>query len=213
MKTRMILVGLAVTALALLPMMPASATTIDVYNNLASSTSGIDPVRGIGPLADSFTAPSSGVALTAVGLKLYANDPGDGGSTSVYLLSDDSTAPGSTLYTIGLIEDSSLTTGLADYFLNLGAPFSLSPNTRYWIELVASSEGSSEWAWSLDITAPGVAGEYHFDKGSVFSNATGPYQMEVSATPLVAVDEPNLFWLMALGLLACLWLGRKRMLH
>lgn len=207
MKSTLILTGFALAALTFLSPKPAAAATI--YNNLNSVTDGTDGVASFGPLADSFSTGNSGFSLASVGLKLSATNPADGNSITVALLSDDSTSPGSLLYTIGTIDDSSLTTAAANYSIDLGSSFYLAPNSRYWIQL-SQADGTANWAWSLDQAAQGVAGEYFANTGNVFPNDGGPYQMQLSGTSSVAVAEPDTFWLVALGLAGCLWFGRKR---
>lgn len=211
MKHILLLSGFA-AALALCAITPALATPI--YNNLNSVNSGADPLSsdgGGGPLGDSFSTGNTAYSLAGVALKLVDSTPADGYNVTVELWSDNSTSPGSLLTTLGSIDDSALTTGLADYAFNLGTPYSLAANTRYWI-MAYSGSGNARWAWSLDQSALGVAGEYFSNSGGVFPNSDGPYQMLVSDTAITttSVPEPAPLALVALGSLAGLWFSRKR---
>lgn len=215
MKGNLILVSF-VAAAALLALKPAAATPI--YNNLNSANNGTDQLSsdgGPGPLGDSFSTGSSANSLTGVTLKLADSTPNDGYNVTVELWSDDPTAPGGAgpnimLTTIGSIDDSALTTSLADYVFTLGTPYALTANTRYWIMAYAGS-GNAVWAWSYDQGALGVSGEYFHNSGGLFPNTDGPYQMLVSGTAnTTSVPEPAPFVLVALGSLAGLWWSRKR---
>ena len=84
----------------------------------------------------------------------------------------------------------------------IGSPIALAPSTRYWIQLSSTDESGSTWAWSTDVSGPGVAGEFFANSGGVFPNdPDGPYQMRVSGTASV-VPEPSTASL-ALGLFSC----------
>jgi hypothetical protein len=182
-------------ALALSMTLAAHATSL--YNNLPAVSDGSDGVSSFGPLADSFSTGSSPVVLDSVTLDLLATLPNDGGSIIVTLDGDNSTSPGSTLETIGTINDSSLTSSLADYTLT--TDFALSADTRYWIEL-ASADSSANWSWSNDISGTGVAGEFYANQTGVFPNSGGPYQMDVEANAS-ATPEPSTLLLLGSGLM------------
>jgi len=85
----------------------------------------------------------------------------------------------------------------------------LAPATRYWIGL-SSANTNAAWAWSVDISGPGVAGEFYSERGNTFTNDSGPYLMQISGdvvTPLPAALPLFAGGLGALGLLG--W-RRKR---
>lgn len=210
MKHAALLAAVATTALAVLAIRPAAATPI--YNNLNSASNGADPTSsdgGIGPLADSFSTGSSGYSLASVGLKLLDSTPNDGYTVTVALYSDNATSPDALLYSIGSIDDSALSTSLADYYFNLASPYALAANTRYWIE-VSSGSGNATWSWSLDLSGPGASGEHYYHSGTVWPNSGGPYQMLVADAAITSVPEPAPLALVALGSLAGLWFTRKR---
>jgi|SRR5271157_1823949 len=79
---------------------------------------------------------------------------------------------------------------LADYTFNLSTPYELAANTRYWIE-IEGPNSSAYWAWTYDQNALGVAGEFFSNQnGTVWSNANGSYQMQLSGSP---IPEPGGF--------------------
>jgi hypothetical protein len=188
----------------------AHATTL--YNNLPATSNGSSIVINVGPLADSFSTGGSSVVLNSVTLDLLAGTPSDGGSLTVTLKSDNGTSPGSTLETIGTLQDSALTTSLADY--SLTTDFALSASTRYWIELSSANPASSAaWSWSNDISGPGVAGEYYMIAGGIHSNTGGPYQMDVEASggSPSPVPEPSTLLLLGSGLMTLAAPLRRRL--
>ena len=182
-----------------------------LYDNLGAMQVGSDSIEKIGPLADSFSTGASTFSLADVQVLLQGF--GGTGSTTVSLLSDNATSPGSLLMTIGTIADASLITS-APTVVNLpfGTAYDLAPMTRYWMEL-SSSGSTSQWYWSLDQGKPGVSGEFFYNTArGVQSNLLGPYQMCVadsadSCSVPLAVPEPA-----GLGLLgmALIWLSLMR---
>ena len=145
----------------------ASAATL--YDNLDapfSNANGGDPFW-LGPEGDSFSTGSAPVMLGNVQLLLSGN--GTPGTLTIDLLSDNSTAPGSVLNTIGTISTDVLTS--TPTVFTLTAPFGiiLSPNTRYWLQATGSGSVMSDYshsaaAWDIEYPAGladvGVAGEY-----------------------------------------------------
>ena len=188
--------GLACYAFVLALLGSATANATYLYDNVSVASGGVASAStgDNGPLADSFSTRSSGYTLTAVDLLVIADNPADGGSFTVSLLSDNSTSPGSTI-TMDTFVDSALSTTLGTFY----APFSnvpLAANTRYWIEL-STSNGSLEWSYSQVNNGIGVANEYNFYAGSVSANAAfTPYQMSVGS----AVPERSSWAMMLLGL-------------
>lgn len=140
----------------------------------------------------------------------YFGTIGDG-STHVELFSDNSTAPGTLLRTIGTLADTSLTNSLTIYDFTLSTPYELAANTRYWIALVADPTNGSVAAWSSSDSAAGtgVSGEYLEYQGSIYTNDNGPWNMEVMGS---AVPEPASIVSALSGIvcLACYTLHRKR---
>jgi hypothetical protein len=178
-----------------------------IYDNLSAAASGSDFVATFGPLADSF---STTAATTLVDVKfLLSGDPTVQGTTSVFLLNDASTSPGSVIAQLGTISDSSLTTSLSVQDVSGFAPVALAAGTRFWIEL-SSSNTSAQWSFSSDTTGPGVAGEFFSNKSGVFSNSddSPPYQMLVN-TGLSVVPEPSTLTLGILGIGTLVALRRR----
>lgn len=183
----------------------ASATTL--YDNLSAGSSGTDAASSVGPLYDSFSTGSSALFFDSLNLLLNASSPGDGGTFTVSLLSDNSTSPGSLIGSSNPELDSSLSTSLG--VVSLTPSILLAANSRYWIEL--SSTGSVNWSWSTDISGVGVAAEYYDSQRGVLTNVSGPYQMQVGGTSVSATPLPAALPLFATGLGAMGLLGwRKR---
>ncbi len=180
-----------------------------IYDNLSAVSNGSDPItsENFGPLADSF---STGAATTLVDVKLLlSGDPTVAGTTTVYLLSDASTSPGSVLATLGTIDDSALSINGSVQDVSGFAPFSLSANTRYWIELTSTDNASSNWNFSTDTSGVGVANEYFSNQGGVFENSQKfPYQMQIN-TAGAAVPEPATLTLAAFGLGGVFLISRR----
>ena len=183
----------------------ASAATV-LFNSLSATSGGTDTVTSnssgsFGPLYASFSTGAG--TYNQLQVQLLLQGKADAGGVQVSLLSDNSTAPGSSLTTIGTISDNQLTGGLDT--LSLTTSYSLVATTRYWVELsdLNLTNTSATWSWTLDYSGVGVSGEYFSNDGhtSVYKNSGGlvdggPYQMEVSgsvsATPLPST------WLMLL---------------
>jgi len=187
--------GFAGAALALATFTPITANATYLYNNIGVASGGTASASTSdhGPLGNSFSTGPSPFTLNLVDVVVLADDPGDGGSFTVSLLSDSSIHPGTTIST-DTFADSLLSTSLS----TLSAPFSsiaLAPDTRYWIEL-STSTGSLEWAYAAANNGVGVANEYNFYAGSVSPNSSfTPYQMSIGS----AVPEASTWALMLAG--------------
>ena len=192
----------AIIVLACTVFLAGASNAAVIYDNLYSTTKGADPVGNyngfaFGPLYDSFSTGSSSFTLQAVKV-LLSGDSTSSGSVTVALYNDNSTSPGTVLYTIGSISDSSLSSTLTVYDFTLATSQNLSANTRYWIGLKTSDNSTAYWAWSLDQSAVGVAGEYYANSSGVNSNIGGPYQMQLSSN---VVPLPGTAWLLGSGFL------------
>src|SRR5271157_1472278 len=120
----------------------AGATVI--YDNLNAISYGTESIYNFGPLADSFSTGNSAFTLASVGLKL--EDIGNPtGSFTIQLLADNNISPGSPIYTVATVQDTSLTNSLQDYFFTLSQPQVLQPNTRYWIGLTSTNNSVAQW--------------------------------------------------------------------
>ena len=86
--------GLACYAFVLALLGSAAANATYLYDNVSVASGGVASAStgDNGPLADSFSTRSSGYTLTAVDLLVIADNPADGGSFTVSLLSDNSTS-------------------------------------------------------------------------------------------------------------------------
>jgi hypothetical protein len=178
----------------------ADADTI-LYDNLNGTTNPADSIALLGPLADSFSTSTSRGSLTDVQVRLIRQGAPQG-SITVNLLSDNSTAPGMVLTTIGTLDDTAISTSLANYDFPLATPFGLAASTRYWIELSSNNLSNSLWGRSTDISGPGVANEF-VDALGVFPNSDDPFQMQITsgaAIGVAAAAEPGTLWLMGIGI-------------
>ncbi len=206
----------AITLLACLFFLAGVANALPVlYDNLGSTSDGVDPVAGwtdpngtvnLPPLFDSFFSGPMDTTLLDVQLRLR-RDSSSSGSISVALYSDSGNPLPSPGTIIGLPLGTIYDTSLSSDFSVVDVPTSrhLDANTRYWIELSSTDGSSAVWSWSFDQSGIGVAGEYFGHDGTVLPNIYGPYQMQV-ITPL-----PGAVWLFGSGLAGLgLWRGRKR---
>ena len=170
-----------------------------VYDNLASSAVGADPLYSYGPIANAFNTGANGSGtLTGVTVLLGNGSPDVVGDIRLSLHAAGSNAPGAELLSLGQISSADIAVGtLAAYsFSPLGA-FSLAANTTYWIEIDAVGANGVLWSWSDDLLATGVAGQANYSAALGFNANSadfGPYQMAVE------IPEPDSLLLMALGL-------------
>jgi hypothetical protein len=178
----------AITLLCYLLLLSGVANAALIYNNLSSTSDGVDPVTGFySPLFNSFSVGGENFNLLDVKLLLKIGQSSSS-SSSVDLYSDSSMGPGKLLTTIGSLNDNELSGTLSVVDFPLASPYTLSANTRYWLVLTSTNNSIAEWSWSADKDALGVEGEY-FGNGSgsdkeVYSNIYGPYQMQISDIPL-----------------------------
>ena len=181
---------------------PANADVIS-FDNLNATSVDADSLAAVGPIAGSFSTSAFASKLSQVSFKLSGT--ADAGSVTVQLLSDSSSSPGSVLGTIGTLSDSLLTGTLSNFTVIPSTTFNLLASTRYWIQLVSNSS-SANWAWSEDISGPGVAGQFIANTNGVFANSTeAPYQMQV----LTIAPEPS-YGILSFGILGILFFATRK---
>jgi len=204
----LVLIGLVASAM--------SARAVPIYNNLGATSDGSDPIGSFGPLYDSFTSSSSVQAITGLSLALSGvpqvsviaeSSVADGGILTVGLYSDSGTTPGALIATLATISDATIGPGINDYTITLLTDPVLAANTRYWIGLSDTGD-STGWSDSLDLSGPGVSGEYFANENGVFPNSDGPYQMTVTVGSPVP-DAGGTAYLLGLGVAGLVVLRRK----
>jgi hypothetical protein len=184
----------------------ASSEGQALYDNLKAVTSRFDSIQAVGPLYDSFSDGVMPDTVTGVWLNLI-NPAGSGGSFSVGIYADSgSISPGALITSAPELDAFVSGTGtLLD--VTFTTPVDVNPNTRYWIGLTPSPFSGIAWNASLDISGPGVAGEYYDVAGGVFPNVTGPYQMQLIEVDGIPEPAPWLGLGLGIGVLA---LRRRR---
>jgi hypothetical protein len=198
----------------------ANAGPVTLFDNIGAdyiNNGGVDQIDttlGIGPLADSFSTGGSSVLLTDLKLLLVVEGtPNPNATVTITLNSDNATAPGAVLTTIGTISDSSIPVGPPGAVFDFPvASFALAANTRYWIQLSTNDGSSAFWTWSLDTSGTGVANEFFFNQlggGVAFPNSDGPYLMQVNGFEN-AIPEPSSVALLGVGIGGIVVLNRLR---
>ena len=203
---------LAAAAIALLSVGSAVSAGV-VYDNIGVASKGSDPVAADGPLANSFSTGGSTVLLADVKLLLIGN-PNSTASSTVSLLSDSGTSPGSVLQIIGTLSDSSLSASAQVFDFVLATPYALAANTRFWIGLSGPSSTTVGWNYAVDSSGIGTTGEYWaYSPGGTLTvrqnsgTTSTPYQMQLSAVP-----EPGSLGLFMIGS-AALAIARRRLVR
>jgi hypothetical protein len=93
------------------------------------------------------------------------------------------------LDSLGVFNDSSLTSTLTPFDITLATPFALAANTRYWIEISGTAASTTSWSFDQTNVGTGVAAEYNYYAGAVAANsAFTPYQMQI--TDSATTPEP-----------------------
>jgi hypothetical protein len=185
----------------------ATSAKAQIYDNLGAAVTGADVVSALGPLYDSFTSPGTAQAITSLQLALGGDNAS--GTLTVGLYSDSSTFPGALITTLGTINDTTISSGINDYTVSLLSNPVLAASTRYWIGLMDTDDVT--WAWSLDISGPGVSGEFLANQNGVFANAgNGPYLMDLNGSNVSSVpDAGSTASILGLGFAGLMALRRK----
>jgi hypothetical protein len=171
-----------------------NANAAVIYNDLSDISARASNVQHT--LADSFSTGSGSESLTDVKL-LLGNTSYSTGSFTVSLFSDNNTAPGTLDAVLGTIQDNTLSNSFTIVDLAVSG-IALSANTRYWIELT-SSNSTALWAWAnTSVSDVGTASEWYAESGYVYSNDSGPYQMQINVSDSV-VPLPSTLALLAIG--------------
>lgn len=185
---------------AIVAAMPAAHADI-LFDNLAASRDGADPLLSYGPLADSFrTGAQAGLVLTRV-TALLKNDSADVvGDLRVSLRANDASGPGAVLASLGTLSSAAVSTSdFAAYTFAPSTRITLAADTTYWIAIEAVGPNAIEWSWSGDLNGTGVAGGANYNGlfGVSANTAASPYQLSVAVQ---AVPEPASLALMLGGL-------------
>ncbi|MDY0743427.1 choice-of-anchor R domain-containing protein [Paucibacter sp. R3-3] len=200
--------ALKLSVMALLTAAGVHAGAASLYDNLGSAQEGSDPILSFGPLANSFTTGADGgVSLAGITALLKNDSTSVVGDLRVSLHADSANGPGAELLSLGVLSSAGISAdAFGRYSFTPSAPFALAANTTYWVEIEATSPNAVEWAWSGDLTAPGVAGQSTYSSIYGVSPNGLAYQMAVTT----AVPEPTSALLLALGLGAVTMLRRRQ---
>jgi len=135
--------------------------TRTLFNDIGSPVSGADALDGIllqRPQYQEFYTGATAVTLSSIQFVLSATNTADGGTIAVALFSDNAGAPGTSIQTLGTINDSSLSTTAQTITFNVSSSPTLTSGTQYWIELLGTGSSAS-WSYSTAATGTGVSGE------------------------------------------------------
>lgn len=172
---------------------------IVIVSNLSDTPAGVD--GGLNAAAQSFTMGGTAATLQDVVLDLL----GSGDAVNVFLFSNSSGLPGSSLLSLGTLTPTG--SGYADYTAT--GTYALAAGSTYWV--VVDYLGSPSWGWtnSLAYTGTGTLGAYTNspDGGTTWRGpySTEPYLLEVDAT---GTPEPSGLVLMLMGIGAMLLVKR-----
>jgi hypothetical protein len=159
-----------------------------LFDDIGSTVSGADALDGLilqRPQYQQFYTGTTAVTLTSIQFVLSATNTADGGTISVALFSDAAGAPGTSVATLGTIDDSSLSTSAQTITFNVSSSPTLTAGTQYWIELLGTGSSAS-WSYSTAATGTGVSGESS-DPNAGVGNAvstTQDFLMNVTASSL-----------------------------
>jgi hypothetical protein len=104
---------------------------------------------------------------------------------------------------LGTFSDSVLTNSNNVFDPLYSGAYTLAADTRYWIQLTATSDSSANWVYDLN---GNPSTEYFADASGVYTNANGPFEMAVYGA---AVPEPSSLVMMGLGVAGLLSRRRK----
>lgn len=171
--------------------MTAARADTTLFDNLAASRDGSDPLLSYGPLADSFRTGAQGDLVLTQVIALLKNGSTDVvGDLRVSLHADSASGPGSFLASLGTLSSAAVATSdFAAYAFTPASAIQLAANTTYWVEIEAVGPNAIEWSWSQDLSGTGVAGGANYNAlfGTSPNTAFAPYQMSVAVQ---AVPEP-----------------------
>lgn len=191
------------------------------FINATSSEGGLNN----GPLADLFSTGAAGFDLQEVELNLGAGN--GNGTITVSLLSDSAGLPGTSISTIGTINELQLSGSSGVYAFSSFTPLTLAGSTRYWIELTDSNPdfgtGSAFWNYETDATgtdagSADLSGELFYnsdfpdnpDAPSAELDTNGPYLMQLSDGGSAPAPEPATLALLGVGVAGLGYLRRRK---
>ena len=212
--------GLASLGLVLaVGLFPGSEQAGLLFNNLFANQSSYDSVysgSSATPLYESFSTGGQGVYLTSTSLMLIDPTPTDGGTLAVAILNGSGSSPGSIIQPLGLIPDTSLSSGPVPVpsavALSAFAPVALAPNTRYWIRVQSNPRSStpSGGGWVYDISSRGIGVSTQSTFSPTFGLTPNSGSYPVYMMSITAVPEPWASAILIVGLIGTGIAARKR---
>lgn len=191
-------------------LLPTLSLGVTLSDNLSQLPNNTESVFGPTWITASFSTDAQNYRLTNATLLLSATA---GSTANLYLFSNSSSQPGSSLGQLSLTSTLSSTQAPVSFS---GNNLALVANSTYWLVLQAPT-GTVDWAWTDSSVGTGVGFTHTWgatdDAGATwFTVAEQPQMMSVSAdaasTP--TVPEPSAFVLLGLGLAVVIPVARKR---
>jgi hypothetical protein len=209
MRNRLLKFGFGVVFTFLVNFSQSSGATI--VSNLSDAVAGTGTVFASGPpqfYAQEFTTGAQSATLGSVIAALGgAAQPF---TASAALLANNGNSPGSTVLTTFNVP--AISSAYSDLTFTPASSITLSANTSYWFELMASGTGDYKWQYTDTVSASISDYAYSHDNGSTWTVETnGPFLIEVDSPSSASAPEPSSLILVGLTtLLGCVVVVSRR---